>query len=130
MDKKNVQNQECQKTFVKTSCVLYNKWPKGLKGWGVRFINAIPAIIKCVYNYFLREPMAPTTVAAGARAGTNVAATGRTRSATGSTFLIAGTTFFLMKFFWCGAAVALKFSSIFFKGGVYAMHLYYIFSSF
>jgi len=31
MDKKNVQNQECQKTFVKISCVLYNKWPKGLK---------------------------------------------------------------------------------------------------
>jgi hypothetical protein len=31
MDKKNVQNQECQNLFVKTSRVLYNKWPKGLK---------------------------------------------------------------------------------------------------
>jgi len=36
MDKKNVQNQECQKTFVKISCVLYNKWPKGLKEYGMR----------------------------------------------------------------------------------------------
>lgn len=88
------------------------------------------AIINRVRNYLLREPMAPTTVAAGARAGTNVAATGRMRSATGSTFLSAGTTFFFKKFFCSGASVALKSISIFVKGGGYAIRIYYIFVSF
>ena len=48
--------------------------------------------------------MAPTTVAAGASAGTNRAATGRTRWATGRTRLMAGTSLFLRKFFGWGAS--------------------------
>ena len=57
-------------------------------------------------RFLLREPMAPTTTAAGARAGTNVAATGRMRSATGNAFLTAGMIFLLMKVLCLGASVA------------------------
>ena len=59
----------------------------------------------CVrFLYLRREPMAPSTAAAGASAGTNRAATGRTRSATGRTRLMAGTSLFLRKFFGWGAS--------------------------
>ena len=59
----------------------------------------ITRIVRSNLLYLLREPMAPTMAAAGASAGTNLAARGRTRSATGKIFLTAGKRFFLMKFF-------------------------------
>ena len=68
-------------------------------------------IVRRNFLYLRREPMAPTTAAAGASAGTNLAATGRTRSATGRMRLMAGMTLFLMKFFWWGAS---ELKSIFF----------------
>ena len=96
------------------------------------FINAVDCSNKIkkktITPYLRRDPMAPTTAAAGASAGTNVAATGRTRSTTGKIFLTAGKTFFLRKFF-CSGSAALK--SILFvkvvKGqrGGYAIYIYY-----
>ena len=75
----------------------------------------VTRIVRRNFLYLRREPMAPTTAAAGASAGTNLAATGRTRSATGRMRLMAGMNLFLMKFFWWGAS---ELKSIFLVGGV------------
>lgn len=75
----------------------------------------VTRIVRRNFLYLRREPMAPTTAAAGASAGTNLAATGRTRSATGRMRLMAGMNLFLMKFFWWGAS---ELKSIFLVCGV------------
>ena len=136
MDKKNVQKRNSTKHFWEKTRGLYNKWAEGLKRTRDHciFINAYKtAVIKSKKKnnhppYLRRDPMAPTTAAAGASAGTNVAATGRTRSTTGKIFLTAGTTFFLRKFF-CSGSAALK-SILFVKGvkgqrGGYTICRYY-----
>jgi hypothetical protein len=45
----------------------------------------------------------PTIAATGRRAGTNVAATGRTLFATGRAFITAGKAFLVNQLFWSGA---------------------------
>jgi len=83
---------------------LYNKWAEGLKETAVMV-------------HLLREPIAPTTAAAGASAGTNVATAGRTRSATGKMRLTAGRSFLLKKPF-CWGALELKSILLIWRVGI------------
>jgi len=50
MDKKNVQNPDRRKTFVKNSTHLYNKWAEGLKAdeWNGRLTEPAEIVARAV----------------------------------------------------------------------------------
>lgn len=82
-----------------------------------------------VVNYLRRELIVPTTAATGRRAGTNVAATGRTLLTTGRAFLIAGMAFLVNQLFWSGAAEE-KVRGVFISKTGYTIPVYYYFISY